>query len=400
MATGVQAGQAPARVASTTAHDWADLDARDFARIRDPGRQALAAESMADVLHEQPAYRARLESQAPAVAQAVRALAAENTERTQVKEARKATEFASITADRLAAGADRGPEPASPEIGRAERLQALDAAAERAKVRLPELANAHVNANESGEEQQLAKVLQAERAQALKATLDERYVVRDNEYRFRGEPTKVAFVDRGASLTTDLSTPSVARSMVDLAEAKGWDALRVRGETSYRRQVWIEASLRDVKVVGYEPSREDRELLTREREARQVNRIEQGPERRVEQVPVSRADVAAEASGERRAAAGEGTAAATAADGSARPGGRGSSRLQVMVAMRAALDANRVDAGTAERVMKVASQRLDEMARQGRAAPQVRVYDRSAPREAPLQVAPERETRDRTARGR
>ena len=41
-----------------------------------------------------------------------------------------------------------------------------------------------------------------------------------------------------------------------------------------QRMVWLEASVRGVKTLGYEPNPGDLEVLKREREARLVNRIE------------------------------------------------------------------------------------------------------------------------------
>ena len=62
--------------------------------------------------------------------------------------------------------------------------------------------------------------------------------------------------------------------MVDVAEARNWKSPRVSGHEDFRRMVWLEASVRGVKTIGYEPVPADLELLRREREARQVNRIE------------------------------------------------------------------------------------------------------------------------------
>ena len=94
------------------------------------------------------------------------------------------------------------------------------------------------------------------------------------EYRFRGDTSRVAFTESTFRLATDTNSPSVARSMVDVAEARNWKALRVSGNEDFKRMVWLEASVRGVKTLGYEPNPGDLEVLKREREARQVNRIE------------------------------------------------------------------------------------------------------------------------------
>ena len=94
------------------------------------------------------------------------------------------------------------------------------------------------------------------------------------EYRFRGDTSRVAFTESTFRLATDTNSPSVARSMVDVAEARNWQALRVSGNEDFKRMVWLEASVRGVKTLGYEPNPGDLEVLKREREARLVNRIE------------------------------------------------------------------------------------------------------------------------------
>ena len=130
---------------------------------------------------------------------------------------------------------------------------------------------------------------QAERAALiarLETALLERYVIKRapltvgdmtigrTEYRFRGDTSRVAFTESTFRLATDTNSPSVARSMVDVAEARNWKALRVSGNEDFKRMVWLEASVRGVKTLGYEPNPGDLEVLKREREARLVNRIE------------------------------------------------------------------------------------------------------------------------------
>src|SRR5690606_32411105 len=70
------------------------------------------------------------------------------------------------------------------------------------------------------------------------------------------------------------NSPSVARSMIDVAEARNWQSLRITGSDDFRRLVWLEAAARGVKTLGYEPNPADLERLKVERELRQINRIE------------------------------------------------------------------------------------------------------------------------------
>jgi Large polyvalent protein-associated domain 7 len=152
--------------------------------------------------------------------------------------------------------------------------------------------------------------------------------------------------------------------MVDVAEARNWQALRVSGHEDFRRMVWLEASVRGVKTIGYEPVPGDLELLRKERTARQVNRIEP-------------------------------TEAAAANKASARGSG---GRKTVLAAIEAVLVAQRVPQTRREAILAAAADKLAQRTRDGH-APKVKLYDKAAPLRQPA-VVPVRElqrTRDRAA---
>jgi putative DNA primase/helicase len=61
--------------------------------------------------------------------------------------------------------------------------------------------------------------------------------------------------------------------MVELAQAKGWARLNVRGTKEFKRAVWLEASLRGLELRGFDPAPVDLQRLAetrQERERRQV----------------------------------------------------------------------------------------------------------------------------------
>lgn len=218
----------------------------------------------------------------------------------------------------------------------------------------------------------------AARVARLEAALFERYVIKraavkvgdlaigQTEYRYRGDANRVAFTETTFRLATDNNNPSVARSMVDVAEARNWQALRVSGNEDFKRMVWLEASLRGVKALGYEPQLADQELLKREREGRAVNRIE--PARTAEQV------------------SGVESAAGDPAKQSARGSG---GRKAVLAALEAVLVSKGVPARQREAVMAAAAENLARRLREGQVH-KVKVFDKSAPSQrAP--VVPTRE---------
>ena len=215
-----------------------------------------------------------------------------------------------------------------------------------------------------------AKAERAAQVARLEAALVDRYIIKRapvtvgdltigrTEYRFRGDTSRVAFTESTFRLATDTNSPSVARSMVDVAEARNWRALRVSGNEDFKRMVWLEASVRGVKTLGYEPNPADLEVLKKEREARLVNRIEPA---RVDS-PVA--------------------ATAPAEKASARGGG---GRKAVLAAIEAVLVAKGVPDKQREAVMAAATEKLAQRLREGQSI-KVKVYDKAAPSQRPVVV--------------
>ncbi|WLI91072.1 LPD7 domain-containing protein [Massilia sp. R2A-15] len=114
------------------------------------------------------------------------------------------------------------------------------------------------------------------------AVLARRYLVADNKFYFRDDPNLLAFEDKGKRIATEHNDPLIARSMVELAEAKQWTSIRVKGTDEFRREVWLAASLREIEVEGYTPHEVDKARLTElraELQPRRHNAIEQGRDR-------------------------------------------------------------------------------------------------------------------------
>jgi len=212
-----------------------------------------------------------------------------------------------------------------------------------------------------------AEAERAARMAALDAALRERYVMKraaimvgtapigQTEYRFKGDTNRVAFTETTFKLATDSNNPSVARSMVDVAEARNWQGLRVSGSEDFKRLVWLEASLRGVKAIGYEPQLADQELLKREREARSVNRIE----------PASLNDPTR----------GGSTPLGDPAKASARGNG---GRKAVLAALEAVLVEQGVPGKQRDAVMAAAAENLARRLARGEVH-KVKIFDRSAP---------------------
>jgi Large polyvalent protein-associated domain 7 len=258
-----------------------------------------------------------------------------------------------------------------------------------------------------------AKAERAAQIDRLETELSDRYLIKRTpvtvgdvsigrtEYRFRGDTTRVAFTESTFRLATDTNSPSVARSMVDVAQTRGWRALRVSGNEDFKRMVWLEASVRGVKALGYEPRPGDLDVLQKAREARLTNRIEQDrnaagysgkdPAKEAATYPTSRAASSATSTT---------TKPTTAAPEKASVRG-GGGRKAVLVAIEAVLVAKGVPDKQRAAVMAAATEQLAQRLRDGQSL-KVKVYDKAAPSQRPVVVpTPEvQRSRERAAQVR
>lgn len=84
-------------------------------------------------------------------------------------------------------------------------------------------------------------------------SLQNRFIVTEKRFYFRDRDNELAFEIKGKRLVTDKDDPHVAKAMVELAEAKGWQAIQLKGSDVFKREAWLEASLRGMETKGYKP---------------------------------------------------------------------------------------------------------------------------------------------------
>ena len=73
----------------------------------------------------------------------------------------------------------------------------------------------------------------------------------------------VAFEDHGHKLETSMTSSGITLSMIQIAQARGWREIKVRGSNEFRREAWREAALRGIAVQGYTPNETDLADLAR-----------------------------------------------------------------------------------------------------------------------------------------
>lgn len=296
----------PSAADVATAGRWAAVDARDFERLRDPGSLQDAAVAMAHNGRTSPAYAQALP---PPIANAVRELDTANQRLVEARDALKAQEFAEDraakldrargwTADQAAAQAALDLRQLRATVERDER-DMLGGDMARAAMVNPAYARALASAREpvhEVEEDRRRTLLrtaeqvghdkqapEAERNSIEPATAlaaggpgtqqrgagDASYVSHpplppEVAGRFQRvgdayfERDKPAFEDRGTKLETRSDSQQMAATLVAVAQARGWDEIKVTGSESFKRNVWVEAAARGVEVKGYMPNDQDR----------------------------------------------------------------------------------------------------------------------------------------------
>lgn len=106
---------------------------------------------------------------------------------------------------------------------------------------------------------------QRAKQQALIQSINDQYRVAGKKYYFKdyaGHVNQLAFKDNGDTLSTRLNTERVTRSIVDLAQSKGWSEIKVSGHKEFKRQVWRAASQRGIKILGYTPDSNDLDTVS------------------------------------------------------------------------------------------------------------------------------------------
>ena len=84
----------------------------------------------------------------------------------------------------------------------------------------------------------------------------------------------MAFEDKGNKLETKSNSEAIAESMVRIAEARGWDEIKVSGSETFRKEVWLEAASRGIHVKGYSPSEQDKAELAKRMSQTEANKVE------------------------------------------------------------------------------------------------------------------------------
>jgi hypothetical protein len=96
---------------------------------------------------------------------------------------------------------------------------------------------------------------------AIPESVRKRFVQSGKKYFFPdGAP---AFVDRGSKLTTQSENTELIRSLVSIAEARGWREITVQGTERFRKEAWFAANAVGIHARGYTPTEFEQARLVR-----------------------------------------------------------------------------------------------------------------------------------------
>jgi hypothetical protein len=98
---------------------------------------------------------------------------------------------------------------------------------------------------------------QADMKAVMPPDIERQYVRMGDKLYHPRNASAPAFEDKGSKLETGSDSEAVAESMVRIAQARGWEEIKVSGSEVFRKEVWLEAASRGMHVKGYSPEPED-----------------------------------------------------------------------------------------------------------------------------------------------
>lgn len=114
------------------------------------------------------------------------------------------------------------------------------------------------------------KPIMARTGYDLPTTVAAQYVARDGKFVDR-KSERVHFEDRGKKLSTTSEERRVVEHMVEVAKAKNWDHLTLKGTEEFRRQAWLAAEIAGIETRGFKPTAQDLAALQARREEMRIS---------------------------------------------------------------------------------------------------------------------------------
>lgn len=117
----------------------------------------------------------------------------------------------------------------------------------------------------------------ADGSYAIPERLASRYLRVKNQYYFQDKT--LAFEDGGKKLKVETENITVIRDAIAIAEDRNWQTIKISGSDNFKQQVWREASLKGLEVVGYKPTQLEVAELEKAKAALQAKQQVAGAQR-------------------------------------------------------------------------------------------------------------------------
>lgn len=105
---------------------------------------------------------------------------------------------------------------------------------------------------------------------------------RERRYFDDYQRTSLAMRATDTSISSKREDLNTIRAMFDLAQARGWHTVEVRGSASFKREAWIEATARGLETRGFMASEPERQEAQRRRTEREPVRNVNGSQARTD----------------------------------------------------------------------------------------------------------------------
>jgi hypothetical protein len=123
------------------------------------------------------------------------------------------------------------------------------------------------------------KAIFAKTGYTLPKSVSAMYVARNGKFVDR-KSERIHFEDSGKKLSTTSDDRPVVESMIEVAKAKNWTRLELRGSEEFKRQAWIAAEVAGLESTGYKPTEQDKATVRARREEMRIAGGERGEDTR------------------------------------------------------------------------------------------------------------------------
>jgi hypothetical protein len=285
-------------IAKDVSVELANYDASDYHEIQSFDLRKHAAAQIAENMHSSTEYARALESNSPGISREIQDLDSLNRAEMLAKEDFKAADLGfnepwptlegtfppemdgQQAQTATAAHGFPSLDIDDADLARLARTREADSAAARTAIGLNSIESdpqreTHVSTPGNRNRVQSDEIFTATQDKMVVPADVERQYLRVGDKFYHSKNTDlVAFEDKGNKLETKSNSEAIAESMVRIAEARGWDEIKVSGSETFRKEVWLEAASRGMYVKGYSPSEQDKAELLKRGSAVDANKVE------------------------------------------------------------------------------------------------------------------------------